>query len=624
MVLYVAAAAFAPAAAPFDKTRAEKIAALLPEHPSGLGEPITNRVVWEKLAATPGAILTTAESMAEKPTPALPDDLYLDYSRTGNRDHCQKVMFERRDRLTTMTLAECLEGKGRFIPRINEEIRALCAERTWVYPAHDGKLDNFNGRVNVPDLRATAVAWELATVVRLLGNRLPADTRQLITDNVRRRVLNPFRDMVEGRQTPAFWLTATHNWNAVCLAGVAGAALGLEEAREDRAFFVAATQHYIQYSLAGFGRDGYCSEGIGYWNYGFGHFAMISETIRQATHGGIDLFALPAARQPARFGARDEIINGIFPTIADVHPGTKPSPELLRYVNLRFGTAPQTASAGPTLVKLDTLQASLLYTFLPKTIPVLPDSSGAKDSALRTWFDDGGVLICRTAPGGSNAFGVVLKGGHNAENHNHNDVGSFSVVSGRTMLICDPGAEVYTARTFGARRYESKVLNSFGHAVPRLAGQLQKTGADARAVVLATNFTDAADTLALNIASAYAVRELKKLERTFVFQRSPQPALTVTDEVSFSEPKSFETALVTWSDWKMVSENEMLIATDDDAVRVRIDTGGQPFEINSERLDEDVHTPRKPVRLGIALKSPLTQAVVKLTITTAASTASSR
>ena len=87
-------------------------------------------------------------------------------------------------------------------------------------------------------------------------------------------------------------------------------------------------------------------------------------------------------------------------------------------------------------------------------------------------------------------FGAALKGGTNGEQHNHNDVGSFSVVLGRKMVVCDPGAEVYTARTFSARRYESKVLNSFGHAVPVIAGQLQRTGLAAHAEILRHEFTD--------------------------------------------------------------------------------------------------------------------------------------
>ena len=55
------------------------------------------------------------------------------------------------------------------------------------------------------------------------------------------------------------------------MAGVIGTAMANIESRERRAFFAASAEKYIQYFLKGLTPDGYCSEGVGYWNYGFGH-----------------------------------------------------------------------------------------------------------------------------------------------------------------------------------------------------------------------------------------------------------------------------------------------------------------------------------------------------------------
>jgi hypothetical protein len=605
------------AAANIESARVKEIAAMLPARPIGLGRPITDRVAWEKLARSPGfaSVMADAVKLAQKPSAPLPDDLFLDYSRTGNRDRCQHVMAERQNRLTTFTVAECLENQGRFVGPLAETISAICAERTWVYPAHDGKLNNFYGRTVEMDLRATAIARELATADFLPGDKLPSETRRLIRENVQRRVLQPYRDMVEGRRDEIYWLRATHNWNAVCLAGTTGAALALVESPEERAWFVAAAEHYIRNFLKGFTPDGYCSEGLGYWNYGFGHFVMLGEAVRQATGNKIDLLADPAALQPARFGSRDEILNGIYPSIADSHPGGRPDPQLAGYIAERLGL-PMSGSRDEIFVRSSgSLAATAMYAFLTEPLPIAQRVSAASESPLRTWFKDGGVLICRPAPAASIPFAAALKGGHNAEHHNHNDVGSFSVVMGKTMIVCDPGAEVYTARTFSSKRYVSKVLNSFGHAVPVIAGQLQRTGSDARAVVLRSDFRDEEDVLALDIRSAYAVPELKRLERTFVFHRADAASLTVRDEVAFNEPKAFETVLITWGDWKKVSDHELLLSDGADAVRVKIDAGGRPFKVSAETLNEDVRTPRKPVRLGIALDSPVKEAAVILTIT---------
>lgn len=598
-----------------DPARVEKIAAQLAPHPVGIGQPITDRAAWSRFATNAGFadLVKRAETYSTQAVPELPDDLFLDYSKTGNRDRAQAVMSDRQGRLATLIIAECLENRGRFIPPLTNLIAAFCAERTWVYPAHDGKLDNFYGRTVEMDLRATALAWELATADWLLGERLPAATRQLIRENVQRRVLTPFRDMAEGRRKEIYWLRATHNWNAVCLAGVAGAALALEDSPQVRARYIAAVQTYSRYFLTGFTPDGYCSEGLGYWNYGFGHYLMLGETFRRATEGKIDLLADPAARAPALFARRAEVLAGIYPTIADCSPGTRPDEMFERYIAERLGLNP----AGDRNLIFRRPTRSLItlgvFAFLPDSLPPAQATGPADETQLRTWFSDGGVLICRTEK--SMPFAAVLKGGHNAEHHNHNDVGSFSVVAGKTMVICDPGAEVYTARTFSGKRYDSKVLNSFGHDVPVIAGKLQRTGADARAVVRRTDFTESADTLVLDLQSAYAVPELKQLERTFVFHRGPAPELSVRDEVAFTTPQTFATALITWGEWQSVSDREGVVRDGPDAVRVKWDTGGRAVTVQTEVLDENVRTRTKPRRIGFTLNEPVTNVVVTMTIT---------
>ncbi|MDR3460647.1 MAG: heparinase II/III family protein [Verrucomicrobiae bacterium] len=593
--------------------RIREIAAMLPEQPAGFAWPITNRAAWQKLAADPAFAhtISDANKLLAKPLADVPDSLFLEFSKNGNRTHWQDAEFARRERIDRLVLAEAFENQGRFLPALEKTIAALCAEKTWVYPAHDGGLANFNGKAITPDLGATGLSAELAEADYVLGDKLSPATRQLIRDNIRRRVLEPFRAMLEGRQKEQFWIRAPMNWNAVCVGNSVFAALALEPKREERAYYAAAGEHCIRYFLSGFTPDGYCAEGIGYWNYGFGHFTLLTETLRQATGGKIDLLDDDKAIAPALYCRRSEIFPGIFPTIADCSPGTKPSPQLTAYVCRRLGL-----DAGTNRLAGDfkTLALTLMLSSLGDDVPVVGKMKQVNDSPLRSFFPGGGVLISRTAPQAATPFAVVLKGGHNNEPHNHNDVGSFSVVLGQAMVICDPGGEVYTKRTFGPHRYDSNVLNSYGHAVPLIAGQMQKTGADARGVILETNFTADADTFTLDIHTAYAVPELQKLERTFVFQRGPQPALEVADAVSFSEPQSFETALITWGDIKQLDAKIFQVTDGGSTVQVTVDTGGRSFHTVQELIDEDVQSKRKPYRLAIVLDERVTDATVRMHI----------
>jgi hypothetical protein len=594
----------------------QQIAVLLSPGPRVFGEAITNRAAWAHVAANPALsnIIADAEQMAAQPIPDLTDDLYLDYSRTGNRDRGQAVMFAINERLATLTLAECVENRGRFLPPLQATMEAVCAERSWTYPAHDGDLSIFNGRIMKPDLRATTMAADLAIADKLLGEKLPPAIRQLVRENIRRRVLVPFRNEVEGRARELSWLHISNNWNAVCLGGTVTAALAIEESPEERAWYVAATEKYILYFLRGFGDDGYCFEGVGYWNYGFGHFIMLTEAIRQATSGRIDLLMLPEADKPARFGSRSEIINQVYPSISDVAPGAKPDSQIVRYVRERFDLPQKPGPERLTGLRKRNLTDCIFELFALHPWPVAKHASQSADTTLRTWFPDGGVLIARPHSGDAAQFATVIKGGSNGESHNHNDVGSFSVVLGRTMVICDPGGEVYTRRTFGPQRYDSGVLNSFGHAVPVVAGKLQSVGNNAKAVVLRTKFGDNEDSITFDLRSDYPVTNLTKLERTFGYDRGKHAGLSVRDEVVFAQSEKFESALITWGEMKQVSANELEITDGDATIRIKIDTGGRPFGIRRSLIDEDVHTPKKPTHIGIVLIDPVKKAIVSLTI----------
>ena len=227
------------AAGTIDQNRIKYIAMLLPEKPAGFGSPISDRNAWKKLARNDSfqRIILEAEKLLQQPIPDQPDDLFLDFSRTGNRTRWQRVSSIRRRRIRSLALAECLENKGRFIPAFEEIVRVLCSERTWVMPAHDRDLTNFNRTSTDIDLGSSALAWSLATADYLLADKLSSKIRRIIRNNLDERIFEPYRGMVTGKRNKNWWMTGTNNWNAVCLAGVTGTALAVIDPPEQRAFF---------------------------------------------------------------------------------------------------------------------------------------------------------------------------------------------------------------------------------------------------------------------------------------------------------------------------------------------------------------------------------------------------
>ncbi|GAB6186290.1 hypothetical protein JCM17478_17920 [Thermopirellula anaerolimosa] len=591
---------------------------MLPESAGGIGAPIANRQVWDHLAELPGFkdIPAKAAIEAAKPLPEATDELYLDFSKTGTRRRYESVLSARRRRHSLLVLAECLENRGRFLKDIGRTLQAFCEEKTWVLPAHDRNLANFEGKTVEIDLVSSATGFELALTLNWLGDKLSPEVRKLVMANLERRIFQPFEGAVREGRPQLWWLTTTNNWNAVCLANTTGAAMAAVEDVERRAFFAASAEHFIRNFLQGFTVDGYCSEGMGYWNYGFGHYVILSDVLYRASGGKADLILDPAATAPARFAYRMEITHDFYPPFADCTFGSKPDPQLMAYLSRRWGfgltdlekryLGPQTGPSG-SLAELSVFG--------------MPDAGGppaAKvdrlERSLRDWFPDAGVLIARPTPDRPDDLAAALKGGHNAEHHNHNDVGTFLVVVGGAAVLVDPGAEVYTARTFDSRRYQSKLLNSYGHSVPVIAGQLQRPGGNAKGKILRTEFSDEADLVEMDLTSAYPVPELQSLKRTFVFRRGNGGSLTVTDSVRFSSPKELEESLVTFSPWKRSAENELLIGEGKAAVVVTIGAGGRPFELKSEEIDEPIRYSKKPTRLGLRFTEPVPNLEVTFTI----------
>ncbi len=614
------AAAAQPSGAALDPRRVAEIAAALPAKPRGLGPTIDQREPWQTLAAArPFAdLLTRMKKEVGKPMPPITDDDYLDYSRTGSRQRGQKAIGARDSRFSDLVLAECLEAEGRFLRDIAAALRSVCEEKSWTLPAHDGDLRNFKGIEYSIDLRTAAVAWNLATADYWLGDRLPTEVRALVQQTLRRRVFDIYEGYLERGKPRVYWAAADHNWNAVCTAGVTGAALAMIESPEVRARYVAAAERNTRKFLSGFTDDGYCSEGVGYWNYGFGHFLYLAETLHQATGGKVDLFALPKVRAVAQFGRNLEISPGVYPAFADCSIGSKPD-RLVQAFMLRRLELPlrpdQIGALGPAAGPQRLLAATAIYC-LPSSATAQPEKPEAKsdpDRPLRSVFDRAGIVICRGA-GTSVAFGAALKGGHNAEHHNHNDVGSFVVAVGQTTPLLDPGLETYTARTFSGQRYVSNVLNSFGHPVPRVAGQLQRSGRAASAKVMRTEWSDQRDVFQLDLSACYEAPSLRELTRTFTFSRDGRGSLTVEDRARFDRPEAFETALITLLAWRQQGESLLRIGPESEAVEVAIEVSAGPPQIETVEIKENLPQNRVPRRIGIATAKPAAEAMIRLTI----------
>ncbi|MGV8090576.1 MAG: hypothetical protein AB2L24_01745 [Mangrovibacterium sp.] len=578
---------------PVDWQRVNEIALLLEEKPAGLGDPCTNRAIWDKLLKSGkyDDFLSEMENFSFPPF-SEPDYFSLSDGTASSSGRGLSMMRRRAAGLAQVTWAECLENKGRYTKMVEDGLRDILNQKSWVSPRVDRGFRNYKGLAYTIELTSSLYAHTIAQTLHLMGDKLSPGLRKDAKDALYKRIFNPLlskiRSQKDDPEIDSGFLTATHNWNHVCLAGAVGAALAVIEDKYERALFAWAGEYYSQNGLAGFGEDGYCSEGIGYYSYGFGHFIVLRECILQATNGTLDLFRNQKVRDIAWYAPKIEILNGVYPAISDSQVGGKPDDGIMYYLSRNLGMG---------LEKYDTLtfegrtydnRRDVMLAFPNSaSLSSLGSTAEKSSSSLRSFFEQTGVLIVRPHPDSSCRLGVAFKGGNNEENHNHNDVGSYTLVLGDEILAGDPGAIPYTNNIFNPEyRYTYKTVSSYGHPAPLVAGKQQQPGINARGVVTNKSFSECKDALTLDIRSAYDVPGLTHLERTMTYSRSGKGEVSFEDDFSFEQPDYFETAIITRAQWTKLNNSTLLLEGNKEKIQVTFSSPGNKLSIQQEEIAE--------------------------------------
>lgn len=567
--------------------------------------PASDRETWMQIRRqlgmeAVGNCLAEAAEVAEEPLPVLPASLYLQVERTGERAPYERMVWDRTNRLAVLTLAECLENERRFVDPLLDLGWAICEQSTWVLPAHrDGLPDPTSDTI---DLFSAIMGMELGITVKLLEDRLDPRLVRRIKYEADRRLFARYLEDDFG------WRRTKSNWNAVCNGSVMTAALLLEDDQERLARILASGLESLQRFLAGFGTRGGTSEGVSYWQFGFGHYALIGHMLEERTEGKIDLFADPKVKEIALFPLRCEMSPGRYTTFSDASSGPL-SVSWLPYFLAERLHLPSLRALADRNPFPDRRGRSGDLTYAPLgwvEFPPRPPSVQPYHQELRHFFPDLQWLICRADPDDPEGFVLAAKAGHNAEMHNHNDVGSFVVHLNGESILTDPGAGVYTKQYFSRQRYNFFATSSRGHPVPVVNGQYQRSGADARGVILDRAESDAVDTLVMDLTAAYPPEAGigGKLVRSFRFSREGRGRVDVTDEVLFKGGAgTIESVLITKGEASQVRPGLLRIDGERARIEVEIEPGDAEVTIDRKSASELRMRDRKGLitRIGAAV-----------------------
>ena len=143
---------------------------------------------------------------------------------------------------------------------------------------------------------------------------------------------------------------------------------------------------------------------------------------------------------------------------------------------------------------------------------------------------------------------------------------------GSVQPVGDPGGPgFYNAATFGPHRLESKLLNSFGHPVPEIDGSLQLDATKVKVSVPSHAFSDAQDSITIDMSNAYKVPKLKGVTRTLAHSRLGAGSVAITDDFKLTGPTQIVESLPTHGTCQRIDDHTLIFSLGGQKVRAVVD-----------------------------------------------------
>jgi hypothetical protein len=478
------------------------------------------RKAWEALPeATRAAWIKAGEQWLGEPWPMLPATDILAFRRDGNRRRYETPYFGRRRALLALVMAECCEGRGRFLDEIINGIWCICEETSWCVPAHIWSAAEHGGLPDqlAPsvDLFAAETGSLIAFTLYLLGDELntvstllPARLRREVEQRVIEPALTGDHYWWMGIENPGHMLNnwtpwIVSNW-LVCIL------LDDQPARRTASLYKAVG--CLDRFLACMPADGGCDEGPSYWGVAAAALFDALELLRSASSNALNFYDEPLIKALGRYIVATHIAGNWFVNFADAGArlaapahsiyayGVCTNDNDLMQLGANIWQRSQAKPGALPAFGCD-LKRALQATFrFPITLAVETPPPLVRDA----WLPDTQVVTARDRAGTAEGWFVAAKGGHNAESHNHNDIGSFIIFRNGAPLIVDAGVGEYTRQTFGPERYTIWTMRSSFHSLlPTLDGVEQQAGRTFRARDLEYEADDQRMCFALDLREAY-------------------------------------------------------------------------------------------------------------------------
>ena len=516
---------------------------------------------------------------------------YLEYERSGNRNIMQDPNSDNNNALSDLVFAELAEGKGRFIDQIINGVFYNCERTSWVLSAH--LTAQKSGRTlpetaeQVIDLGSGEIgaflAWTYYFFHREFDKVNPEISKRLYTE-IYNKIIIPYRE------NDRFWWMAFHprpdgivnNWNPWTNFNALQCIVLLEsdpvQTTKDIYRSMLSVDKFINYVKD----DGACEEGPSYWGHAAGKLYDYLQLLSMLSNGKINLFNHKMIKDMGDYISRSYVGNDWVVNFADASARFSSDAPLI----YRYGKA-----IGSTEMKQF---AALLIQQKEFSIGSGTDifrmlESLSCDAELRNEKAQHTTPDATVYPGtqfyyfkNKTGFFMAAKGGYNAESHNHNDAGTFSLWYKKKPVFIDAGVGTYTRQTFGAERYSIWTMRSIYHNLPTINGVEQKFGKEFNATHIKVNA--AQKQLSMNIASAYPA-EAKATNWTRTYQLNDK-SLVINDKFTLKNAEKPNELHFMLHSKPEIQKNKIIVYVNGEKMQMTYDSNTFEASLESIVLDD--------------------------------------
>jgi hypothetical protein len=356
---------------------------------------------------------------------------------------------------------------------------------------------------------------------------------------------------------------AVNNWNPCIMSNWMTAALLLEKDEARRAQSLHASMVGLDLYLNGLGEDGGCDEGPSYWFAAGACVFDCLELLDEATKGKVAIYSEPLIQKMASYVYKTHISDDYFVNFADADPKLKPDGIMLYRFGQKINDSQLKQFGKWAVEKYPTAISNNGFHRMRKvqnllTVKNIESGKNSYNPVKNAWFNDIQVLTTRA----DNGFYMATHGGHNAESHNHNDVGDFLLYANGEPVIIDAGRGNYTARTFSSKRYELWFTQSQYHNLPIINGLGQIAGRAYEAANVKSVVNDKESSLSMNIAPSYDKEAgIASWNRTVKLNRTKN-TIEISDDYALNQkPNSLQQVFMTVCDIDIATLGKIIFKT---------------------------------------------------------------